>query len=451
MNKTGIIQYVNKGVYRIQGQCPLFGDTFFFFQEPSCRVPRPQFSNPSVQRGTTMLYTEEDVFSYIEQEDVKFIRLTFCDLSGRQRNISIMPHELKRAFTHGISFDASAIEGFADVVESDMFLFPIPSTFSEMPWRPSRGKVVRMFCHIRHPDGHPFQLDSRYILESAVKKARASGISVQFGTEFEFYLFQTDEKGEPTRIPYDNASYMDVSPEDRGEDVRREICLTLESMSISPETSHHEEGPGQNEIDFRYSDAISAADNALHFVTVVKAISADNGVYADFSPKPIPGESGNGMHINMSVKSDDGWDVMPAFMAGVLEHAREMTAFLNPTPESYRRLGEKKAPRYITWSPQNRSQLIRIPAATGEYRRFELRSPDPTANPYLCFALLIHAGLDGIHRNLVPPDPLNVNLYTAGPDITADLEKLPDSLEKAKELARGSEFIRSVFPAALLQ
>ncbi len=233
--------------------------------------------------------------------------------------------------------------------------------------------------------------------------------------------------------------------------MRREICLTLESMSISPETSHHEEGPGQNEIDFRYSDALSAADNAQHFITVVKAISCDNGVYADFSPKPIPGESGNGMHINISVKSDDGWDVMPAFMAGILAHAREMTAFLNPTPASYHRLGEKKAPRYVTWSHQNRSQLIRIPAAEGEYRRFELRSPDPTANPYLCFALLIHAGLDGIQKNLTPPDPLNVNLYTAGPEITSQLARLPDSLEEARELARESSFIRSVLPEDLLK
>lgn len=398
-----------------------------------------------------MFYTEEDVFSYIEQEDVKFIRLTFCDLSGKQRNLSIMPHELKRAFSQGISFDASAIAGFGDMVESDLFLFPIPATFSEMPWRPSRGKVVRMFCHIRHPDGRPFHLDSRYLLEDAVKKARAAGISVQFGTEVEFYLFKTDENGDPTDQPFDRATYMDVSPADRGEDVRREICLTLESMSISPETSHHEEGPGQNEIDFRYSDALSAADNAMHFVTVVSAIAADNGLYADFGPKPIPGESGNGMHINMSVKSDDGWDVMPAFMAGVLSHAREMTAFLNPTPASYHRLGEKKAPRYVTWSHQNRSQLIRIPAAEGEYKRFELRSPDPTANPYVCFALLIHAGLDGIQKNLTPPEPLNVNLYTAGPEITDDLQRLPDSLEEARELARNSEFIRAVLPEDILQ
>ena len=397
-----------------------------------------------------MFYTEEDVFSYIEQEDVKFIRLTFCDLSGRQRNLSIMPHELKRAFSQGISFDASAIAGFGDMVESDLFLFPIPATFSEMPWRPSRGKVVRMFCHIRHPDGRPFHLDSRYLLEDAVKKARAAGISVQFGTEFEFYLFKTDENGDPTDQPFDRATYMDVSPADRGEDVRREICLTLESMSISPETSHHEEGPGQNEIDFRYSDALSAADNAMHFKTVVQTAALRNGLYADFSPKPIADQAGNGMHINISVKCPDGTDRSEAFLAGILAHVREITAFLNPTQDSYRRLGEHKAPRYITWSPENRSQLIRIPAAQGEYRRIELRSPDPMANPYLAYALLIHAGLDGIRRGMTPPPPVNENLYTAPESLTSTLEQLPGSLSQAREIALSSPFVASILPRAML-
>lgn len=393
-----------------------------------------------------MLYTEQDVFDYIEQEDVKFIRLAFCDITGKQKNISIMPQELQRAFSQGISFDASAVAGFGDVVESDLLLFPIPSTLSVLPWRPSRGKVVRMFCKIRHPDGTPCQADSRYLLEQAVKDAQKEGISVQFGSEFEFYLFKTDENGEPTDQPFDHAGYMDVAPEDKGENVRREICLTLENMSISPESSHHEEGPGQNEIDFRYSDALTAADNAIHFQSVVKAVAVSNGLYADFSPKPIPGESGNGMHINMSVKSKSGADVMPAFMAGILAHIREMSFYLNPCQASYRRLGEKKAPRYVTWSPQNRSQLIRIPAAQGEYRRMELRSPDPTANPYIAYALLIRAGLDGIRKGLTPPAPLNSNLYTADASVTSGLEVLPGSLEEARAAAAESDFIRSALP-----
>ena len=398
-----------------------------------------------------MLYTEEDVFSYIEQEDVKFIRLAFCDVAGRQKNISIMPQELKRAFSQGISFDASAVAGFGDVVDSDLLLFPIPSTLSSMPWRPSRGKVVRMFCQIRHPDGRPFAMDCRQMLSNAVRAARKEGLHVRFGAEFEFYLFKTDADGNPTGEPFDRAGYMDVAPEDRGENVRREICLTLESMGICPESSHHEEGPGQNEIDFRYSDALTAADNAMHFVSVVKAVAISNGLYADFSPKPIAGESGSGMHINVSVRSDGGADVMPAFMAGILDHVQEMTAFLNPREDSYRRLGEMKAPRYVSWSHQNRSQLIRIPAAQGEYRRMELRSPDPTANPYLAFTLLIYAGMDGIRRKLTPPEPVNLNLYTAGESVTAGLAQLPSSLEEARALAAGSPFIRSILPEEMLR
>lgn len=393
-----------------------------------------------------MLYTEEDVFDYVEQEDVKFIRLAFCDITGKQKNISIMPQELPRAFSQGISFDASAVAGFGSVVESDLLLFPIPTTLSVMPWRPSRGKVVRMFCQIRHPDGTPCLADSRFLLEQTVKAAKKEGITVRFGSEFEFYLFKTDENGEPTQEPLDHAGYMDVAPEDRGENVRREICLTLENMGITPESSHHEEGPGQNEIDFRYSDALSAADNAMHFLTVVKAVAMSNGLYADFSPKPIPGESGSGMHINMSVKSDSGEDCMPAFMAGVLSHIREMTAYLNPVRESYRRLGEKKAPRYVTWSPENRSQLIRIPTAQGEYRRMELRSPDPMVNPYVAYTLLIRAGLDGIRKGMTPPQPLNINLYTADLKVTSQLERLPESLEEAKKLAAQSPFIREALP-----
>lgn len=397
-----------------------------------------------------MLYTEEDVFSYVEQEDVKFIRLAFCDISGRQKNISIMPQELKRAFSQGISFDASAVAGFGGVEESDLFLFPIPSTLSVLPWRPSHGKVVRMFCQIRYPDGRPFPMDCRALLAKAIREARDMGLSVQIGAEFEFYLFKTDADGNPTTQPFDHAGYMDVAPEDKGENVRREICLTLESMGITPESSHHEEGPGQNEIDFRYSDAMTAADNALLFASTVRAVAVSNGLYADFSPKPIPGESGNGLHINLSLLQQGGPSVTQHFMAGILAHIREMTFFLNPCEASYRRLGEKKAPRYVTWSPGNRSQLIRIPAAQGQYKRMELRSPDPTVNPHLAYALVIFAGLDGVKRKLLPPEPLNVNLYTAGPSVTASLETLPGSLKEARELARESAFIRSVLPEEML-
>lgn len=391
-----------------------------------------------------MIYTAREVYDFVRQEDVKFIRLAFCDVNGKQKNISIMPDELPRAFSDGISFDASAIKGFGDEVGSDLLLFPVPSTLNILPWRSSHGNVIRMFCSMKYPDGTQFEKDSRMILQRAVDVAAAKGVSVQFGAEFEFYLFNTDEKGMPTDEPFDRAGYMDVAPEDRGENARREICLTLVEMGIKPESSHHEEGPGQNEIDFRYSDAMTAADNAMNFMTVVKAAAQRNGIYADFSPKPLPGESGNGLHINMSVKTADGEDHTNAFMAGILAHIKEMTAFLNPTEDSYKRLGEKKAPKYITWSPENRSQLIRIPAAKGEYRRIELRSPDPTANPYIAYALLIMAGLDGIERELNAPEAVNINLYKADSSVTEPLDRLPASLDEAIAVAEGSDFVRGV-------
>lgn len=391
-----------------------------------------------------MIYTAQEVFDFVKEEDVKFIRLAFCDTRGRQKNISILPSELHRAFEDGISFDASAIYGFGGAEKSDLLLFPDPSTLNILPWRPSHGKVVRMFCDIRHPDGTPFARDTRAILRRAVADAKTAGITVQFGAEIEFYLFKTDENGDPTKIPFDHATYMDVAPEDKGENVRREICLTLLDMGIQPESSHHEEGPGQNEIDFRYSDAMRAADDAMNFITVVKATAMQNGLYADFSPKPLENESGNGLHINMSVKCADGTDRTPAFMAGILAHIRDLTAFLNPSEASYRRFGKCKAPKFVTWSHENRSQLIRIPAAKGEYRRIELRSPDPSANPYLAYALLIWAGLDGIAKDMCPAPAVDLNLLTAPESETREFDTLPGSLEEAVALASGSALVRRV-------
>ena len=398
-----------------------------------------------------MNFGYEDVLEFIEQEDAKFIRLAFCDIHGKLKNISVMPDEIKRAFSDGISFDASAIDGFDTEEKSDLFLFPVPSTLNVLPWRPSQGKVVRMFCNIKYPDGRPFELDSRLILENAVKYAKDNGLSIYFGTEFEFYLFKADENGNPTEIPFDNAGYFDVAPEDKGENVRREICLTLLEMGMKPECSHHEEGPGQNEIDFKYSDAITAADNAINFITVVKAAALSNGLFADFSPKPIKNCSGNGLHINMSIKSDDGEDYTDRFIAGIMAHIKEMTAFLNPCENSYKRLGEKKAPKYITWSRENRSQLIRIPAATGEYKRIELRSPDPTVNPYLAFALLIYAGVDGILTKKKLRNSTDINLYTADKSVTKNLDVLPQTLKEAVEAAKNSEFISKVLPKELVK
>lgn len=395
------------------------------------------------------MYRYDEVMTYCQEEDVKFIRLAFCDLAGNQKNIAIMPTELGRAFEYGISFDASAIQGFGDETKSDLFLFPDPSTLSVLPWRPTQGRVVRMFCEIQNPDGTPFQRDSRFLLKKAIARAKKMDVACYFGAEFEFYLFQTDENGFPTKAPFDHAGYMDIAPEDRGENVRRDICLTLSDMGIRPEGSHHEEGPGQNEIDFRYSDALSAADNAVTFKSVAQNIAMQNGLYACFSPKPLNGQCGNGLHINISIKSPGGQKDTDAFIAGILSHIREITAFLNPTQESYLRLGEQKAPRYLTWSSENRSQLIRIPAAKGEYKRFELRSPDPTANPYLAYALLIYAGLDGIRKQMPLCAPLDVNLFTADRSVTDPLETLPATLEEARSLARQSKFIQEFIPEIL--
>ncbi|MGE4485558.1 MAG: glutamine synthetase family protein [Oscillospiraceae bacterium] len=398
-----------------------------------------------------MYYTKEEVMEYVSQEDIKFIRLAYCDIFGKPKNIAVMPSELSRAFETGIPFDASAVHGFGREEASDLFLFPDPKTLSMLLWRPSHGKVVRMLCNVMSPDGRQFPYDSRYMLTKAIADARDMGIMCYFGAEFEFYLFKTDENGLPTKTPFDNAGYTDIAPEDSGENVRREICLTLEEMGIQPERSHHEEGPGQNEIDFRYSDALSAADNAITFKTVVKTIAARNGLSASFEPKPLHSECGNGMHINLSPQSLAGRDIFMPFMAGVLAHVKEMTLFLNPTANSYERLGGYKAPKYITWSPQNRSQLIRLPAADKVRSRIELRSPDATANPYLAFALIIWAGLDGVRNGMVPPPSTDLNLYKAPVELLKTFQKLPENLAEAKAAARDSIFIGNVLPEAVLE
>ena len=398
-----------------------------------------------------MKYSKQEVMQYVQEEDVKFIRLAFCDVFGKQKNISIMPEELPRAFEYGIAIDASAIEGFGDETHSDLLLHPDADTLMPLPWRPEHGRVVRMFCTISYPDGRIFECDSRSILKQAVQDAEKAGCQFFFGAEQEFYLFNLDDNGNPTKEPYDNAGYMDIAPEDKGENIRREVCLTLEQMGIRPESSHHEEGPGQNEIDFRYSSPLAAADNAMTFQTVVKTVAHRNGLYADFSPKPLEDKPGNGFHINMSVKSSDNADNMNFMIAGILAKVAEMTIFLNPLESSYQRFGNNKAPRYISWSSKNRSQLVRVPAAVGEYRRAELRSPDPAANTYLAFALMIYASLYGIQNKLELQDPADINLYKADADTLAKFEQLPENLKSACALANNSDFIKEHIPEAILE
>ncbi|MEE1301110.1 MAG: glutamine synthetase family protein, partial [Acutalibacteraceae bacterium] len=271
------------------------------------------------------MYTREDVLTFVEEEDVKFIRLAFVDIFGKQKNIAIMPGELKRAFSEGIPFASSNIDGFKDYVLSNLYLHPDPSTLSILPWRPSNGRVVRMFCNVTYPDGTPFEGDSRSILQAAIEYASKNGVNCTFGNESEFYLFKTDDEGRPTKEPFDEAGYLDIAPEDKGENVRREICFTLSDMGIVPESSHHEAGPGQNEVDFRYSDPLTAAEDALTLRAVIKTIAMRNGLYADFSPKPLEEHSGNGMHIKIMVHAMDGEDKLRAFMAGILRHIEEIT------------------------------------------------------------------------------------------------------------------------------
>ena len=386
------------------------------------------------------MYSKSDVLEYVKEEDVKFIRLAFFDLRGIQKNISIMATELENAFENGVSFDASAIYGFETPEKSDLFLHPDPTTVSILPWRPNTGKVVRMFCTISYPDGKPYEKDCRTLLANAVKKAKdEAGIDFRFGTEIEFYLFKLDEKGEATKIPFDNAGYMDIAPEDKGENIRREICFTLEQMGIQPETSHHEEGPGQNEIDFHYADALTAADNAATFKWVVRTRAANAGLYADFSPKPLADKAGSGFHINISCPDASK---RHNILAGILKHAAELTYYLNCSEESYERLGSCKTPRYIAWGYENRSTFIRVPSTTNaDANRLEIRTPDSMCNVYIVFTLLIHAALDGIKNKLEAPEDVKENLFE-GP--AKNLEALPDTLDSAKQIAQNSPFIKEV-------
>lgn len=404
-----------------------------------------------------MEYSSSEVLSYVEENDVKFIKLLFTDIFGKLKSLTVQPSILKSTFENGVSFDANAVKGFLSVAESDLFITPDPSTLAVLPWRPQRGRVARLYCNIKYPDGTPFEGDSRLILKKVMEKCHNMGYDVKVGTECEFYLFKVDEKGRPVMEPSDYAGYCDLAPLDRSENVRRDIVLTLEQMGITPEASHHESGPGQNEIDFRYDTALRAADNVTTFKNVVKTISAQDGFFASFLPKPMSGEAGNGLHINLSLykngencysKNDVDSEY---FMAGILSHIKEMTAFLNTMNQSYERLGAFEAPKYVSWSRQNRSQLIRVPAAKGDSSRIELRSPDPCCNQYIALALIIAAGLDGIENKTKLPPAVDLDLYRANAEDVKDLDKLPSSLDEALSFAESSDFVKSVISELTLK
>ncbi len=385
------------------------------------------------------MYTVDEILKYISEEDVKFIRLAFRDAFGIQKNISVTSGEVKKAFEEGVSINPREIKGFEDCPFPCLYLRPDPDTKAILPWRPDSGRVLRMFCDVFTPEGKEYESDTRAILKRAERAAEEKGIEFRFGTETEFYLFNKDEGGRPTKIPYDEAGYMDIAPLDKCENVRREIILTIERMGLIPERSHHESGPGQNEIDFHYGRPLKAADQMTTFKMAVSTIADRYGLVADFSPKPIPEEPGNGYHINVYAKDREGKDRAKEAAAGILEKIRDITVFLNPTEESYERLGNNAVSDKVNWSGTKESELMFIETRNGKTRA-ELRSPDASGNPYLVYALLIHAGLSGIERDLKLPDEMNENSLF-----------LPGSRKEAGILSQSSDFVRSIVPEGIIQ
>ena len=391
--------------------------------------------------------TIEEVMEFIEENDVKFIRLAFCDYHGNQKNVSVMPDELKKAAEHGEPFDSFRIAGFDDHENQDLFLRPDLSTMCILPWRPQEGRVLRFYCDIVLADGSCYPLDPRKLLKEAVDDCKRLDFKPRIGLNSEFYLFRTDEDDNPTNIPWDNGSCYDIAPLDRGENIRREICLTMEEMGISPEKSYHENGPGQNEIDFQEDSALHTADNFITYKNVVGAVSARNGIFASFAPKPLPDESGNGLHLKMSLLRgginlrETDPDMAESFTAGVLNRMRDITVFLNTQPASYDRFGQGEAPKHITWSIENRSRLLRIPVINGKKAGFILRSPDSGINPYLAFTMIIRAGLAGIKNNEKLPAPVDKSWRHLTEDEKAAYQKLPMSLEEAIDCAKNSDFL----------
>ncbi len=380
-----------------------------------------------------MQYTKSEVLDFIEENDVKFIKLAFCDIFGCQKVIAIQPALVPEALETGIPIDASRITGFEREHDSELFLVPVTSTMSLLPWRPVHGRVVRFYCDIRRADGSGFDIDCRGILKKAVDIAKLHGIIFNFGARSEFYLFKNDGEGNPTDVPFDNAGFLDAAPEDKGEDVRREICLTLEDMGVTPQSSHHSGGPGQNIIEFCHSSAVHAADDVITYKSVVKTMAAHNGLTASFDPIPIPGKDGNGFHITLTPMLRDK-DCSENFLAGILAHAAEITAILNPTADSYRRLGVFGAPEFVSWSEKSRRCFAYKKAGQPA---IEVRSPDSTTNPYLAYAALIYAGLDGYLKRTKLPKPDTARETS---------EKLPKSAEEAIQVFEKSSFIRNVFP-----
>ncbi|AHF06743.1 type I glutamate--ammonia ligase [Desulfitobacterium metallireducens] len=398
--------------------------------------------------------TKEDVLREASEKGVKFIRLQFTDIFGVLKNVAITIEQLEKALDGELMFDGSSIEGFARIEESDMYLYPDPNTFLVFPWRSTDGGVARLICDVYNSDGTPFEGCPRCTLKRVIAEAQEMGYVWNVGPELEFFLFQTDAEGRPTTITQDKAGYFDMAPIDRGEEARRDMVLALEYMGFEIEASHHEVAPGQHEIDFKYSNALDIADKIATFRLVVRTIAQRHGLHATFMPKPILGIAGSGMHTNQSLFKD-GRNAFYAqegnmqlseeafhYIAGLLKHARSFAAITNPTINSYKRLVPGyEAPCYIAWSGRNRSPLIRIPGKRGSSTRIELRSPDPSCNPYLALAVQLKAGLDGIKNRMNPPASVDLNIYELNAEQRSahGIESLPESLlEALQELSKDS-------------
>lgn len=401
-------------------------------------------------------YTKVDIKRIVKDEDVKFIRLQFVDIFGTLKNVAITNDQLEKALDDEIVFDGSSISGFLRMEESDMYLRPDLSTFELFPWRPHQGKVARLICDIYRPDGNIFEADPRQVLRQVIDEAKAMGFEMDLGPEFEFFLFHTDEHGHPTTTTHDQAGYFDLGPIDLGENVRRDMVLTLEDMGFEIQASHHEDAPGQHEIDFTASSALTAADDIVTFKLVVKAIAQKHGLHATFMPKPLDGVNGSGMHLNLSLFNQDGKNVFydekdhqgisdtaRLFIAGLLKHAKAMTAVTNPTVNSYKRLVEGyEAPIHIGWSTSNASPLIRIPHVRNGHAVIELRSPDSSCNPYLAIAVILKAGLDGIKTGEMPPEMLPTEALNQLAINNDSENKLPTDLNEALKSLANDEVIK---------
>lgn len=402
-------------------------------------------------------YTKQDILDLVREHDVKFIRLQFTDIPGSLKNVAITDKQLEKALANECTFDGSSIEGFVRIEESDMRLHPDIDTFDIYPWYPEHNRVARIICNVYRPDGTPFAGDPRNVLIRALERAKSMGYSFNVGPECEFFLFHTDEQGKPTTKTHDSAGYFDLGPVDLGENARRDMCLTLEDLGFEIEASHHEVAPGQHEIDFKYAEALKAADNIMTFKLAVKTIAKRHGLHATFMPKPVFGIAGSGMHVNMSLFKDGKnafYDpenplglsqTAYQFIAGVLAHVKGLTALTNPLVNSYKRLVPGyEAPVYVAWSAQNRSPLIRIPSARGNSTRVELRNPDPSCNPYLVLAAVLSAGLDGIEKQMTPPPSVDANIYDMSEEerIANGVTDLPGSLMEAVEEMQKDPLIR---------